>query len=880
MSLLSWRRPVADEVRSELEFHIDMVIRELIANGATIEDARTEALRRFGDRNAVDRACRTLGLQRQVHVRRARTLEALSLDLRFALRQLFRNPGFSVVSILTLALAIGATTAIFGVVRTVVLRPFPWAHPERVMLAAEWWSQRAGSVSAGNYADWTAAKTFAAIGAQRPGNFNLADADSPERVFGGFVSAGYFDVFGTRPAIGRTFTAAEDVAGANRVVVLSHTLWSRRFAGDSTAVGRSMRINGRDHEIIGVMPAGYDPTSGAEQLWTPLAFTAPQLAMRDEHYLNVYALLKEGASPEQAQDELSVFMAQARERFPNENAGRDAWVRPLAGQIVGNLRGQLFVLLAAVTLVLCIACGNIANLLLARGAARAREIAVRAAIGAGRGRIVRQLMTESLVLAGVATALGIGIASLTLRGLIAIAPTGIPRLASATIDLPVLAFAVVLAVMSSLLFGVAPAWRIARLDLHDALKAGGRAGGVIRDRVRSTLIVGQVALALTLLVGAGLLIRTANYLQHVDPGYEPRGLQTARLTLPTSAYREPAHVLQTFEAVVRELRSTPGVIAAAAASQVPLGPGGSSNGLIVEGKPLTAASAVDARLRLVTPDYFSAMRVPVLAGRAFTDADGTGSPLVMMVSATLAKQFWPGQDPIGKRIICCEGSAEDPRWKTVVGIVADVRSSGPTVVPVAEFYLPASQAPAAAWDWIQRTMTLAVRADERTISSLPESMRKAVQRVDNTLPLYRMNSAESDLRASTAQSRFYTTLLTSLGALGLILSLVGIYGVIAYLVTLRAHELGVRMALGASSRNIAALITWQGLRLVLMGIALGVVASIGATRALTSVLFGVQPHDPATFVAVTLLLIIVGLAAMLAPAVRATKLDPTRVLQS
>ena len=813
-------------------------------------------------------------------MRRTEYLGEIKQDIAFAIRQLRKSKAFTAVAVLTLALGIGATAAIFSAVQSVVLRPFAHADPERVTYVFERWQDGDGNVSDGNFWDWTQQTTsFEALGALYYANFNLADEESPERVLGARASHGIFKIFDARPLLGRVFTPDEDEPGRNMVVVLSERLWKRRFDADPSIIGRPMRLGGNQYTVIGVMPGTFDPTLSEEDLWVPLALTPERKAEHDEHHLVVLGLLKRDVSRERSQAEMDRVMQGLAERYPDDNKGRGARVAPMPEIVIGDYRNRLFVLLGAVGFVLLIACGNVANLLLARGAARGKEIAIRAAVGAGRGRIVRQMLTESVVLSVVAAAIGLLLAYGGIRVLVANAPPGIPRLDQTRIDGVVLAFTIVVALLSSMVFGMMPALRAARQNLQGVLKEGGRSvGGSTRDRVRTGLVTLEVALAVMLLVGAGLLIRSAAYLGRVDPGFEPQGVLAARIALPREAYAEPGAAARAFKTIVADLARQPGVRSAAVVSQAPLGPGGWSNGLVPEGRPREAASAIDSRMRMISPDYFSTMGITLVAGRTFTDRDVAGMDRVMVITEAFARVAWPNENPIGKRVACCEGTDTDPMWKTIVGVVRDVRSQGPMVDPRPEFFVPIDQVPAEAWDWGQRTMSLVAKTTGDP-AALTGAMRAAVKRVDPGVPLYSITTMDDAIRAVTAESRFNTMLLTTLGTIGLLLAAVGVYSVIGYFVSLRSHEIGVRMALGASARDIMALMTWQGVRPVLFGVALGAVAAVGVTRLLRSSLYGVTATDPATFAGVVVILVAVGLLASLIPARRATLVDPTRALQ-
>jgi putative ABC transport system permease protein len=815
---------------------------------------------------------------------RTEFISELRQDVTFALRQLLRNPGFTTVAVVTLALGIGATTAIFSAVQAVVLRPLPFPDSDRLMVLYEMWRGRPGDVSAGNFVDGIEpARAFSAVTAVQYSSFNLAEEGDAERVIGARATAGFFDVFAVRPERGRAFTSEEDQPGREQVVILSHKLWTRRFARDPNVVGRQITLNERQYDVIGVMPAAFDYTAQSEELWIPIAFTPERKTMHDEHYLRIFGRLRPEASREQALAELKGNATRLRTAFPRENAELDFTVVPALEDLAGDYPGRLFTLLGAVGFVLLIACGNVANLLLARGAARSGELAMRAALGAGRARIVRQLLTESIVLAALATAAGLALASWGTAALVAAAPAGVPRLEQTRLDPVVMAFAVLLALASALLFGVAPALRAARTDVNTVLKEGGRGAGMggVRDRLRTGLIAAELAVAVLLLVGAGLLVRTSIALQRVHPGFEPAGVLSARTTLPAAAYADRATVVRTLERIAEEASRIPGVEAAAITSQVPMGGGGSSNGLIPEGKALDISNAIQSRLRMVTPGYFGAMRIPVLQGRGLADIDRAGGVKVMVISESLASAAFPGQNPIGKRIACCEPGPDGkgPDYKTVVGVVGDVRWRSPGHPVTAEFYLPIDQAPAVAWDWIQRTTYVVVRSSVDPLT-LTNPLRAIVRDVAPGVPLFQIRTMEQRLGESLATTRFNTLLLSLLGLVGLALAAVGIYGVIAYFVTRRTQEIGVRIALGASRRDVVALVLRQAAWPVGLGIAAGVAASALLTRVLTQQLFGVSAFDPLTFAAVVVTLAVVASLASLTPALRAASVDPTKALHT
>jgi predicted permease len=874
-----WRLRVDEEVDEELAFHVEMRTREYIARGMDPAAARREAEGRFGDVARMRTTLRALGEGRNRQMQRTQYVSELMQDLGFTIRQLRKNPGFTAVAVLTLALGIGATTAIFSAVYAVVLQPFPLRDPARLMLVGEIWEGAPHVMSVGNYVDTNAAiRDFEhGLSALNYASYNLADDTAPEHVVGARVTANYFDVMGVRPMIGRVFSADEDRPGSERVVVLSHRLWTRRFGASDAVVGRALRVNGAAYQIVGVMPESFDLTTDSEEMWTPIAFTPEQGAMHDEHYLTVYGRLKPGATRQQVQSKLDAVAARLRHDFPKDDETISFGTVPFVEQFVGDVRQRLLTLLAAVGLVLLIACGNVANLLLARGASRAREIAVRTAIGAGQWRIVRQLLTESVVLALCGTGAGLLLARGFVAAVIAWSPNDVPRLDQASIDPTALAFAIAIALVSSVLCGLAPALRASRHDVQTGLRDGGRGStGGLRDRLRGGLIVGEVALSLLLLVGAGLLIRSAIALQRTNTGFEPHGILSARVTLPATSYTEPARIVETLRQINEAAQLVPGVSSAAITSFAAMGSGGGTNGLLPEGREATAANFVNSTLRVITPSFFTAMGVPIVKGRNFDTGDRADGQRVMIVSARLAAVAFPGEDPIGKRISCCEPGPGG--MKVIVGVAGDIRSRGPAVAPRPEFYLPIAQAPDAVWNWF-RTLYVVVRTTGDP-AGLVKPLNAAVTRIDRDLPLFDVRTMDQRLAGSLATARFNTLLLSLLGAIGLLLAATGIYGVIAYFVSQRTQEIGVRMALGATPGSVVRLILNQAMRPVAIGAAIGIAAALAASQVLASQLFQVSRTDPLTIAAVVATLIGVALVASAVPARRAASVDPTRALQS
>jgi len=805
------------------------------------------------------------------------TFQELMHDVRHAGRQMRRAPGFAFMAAGTLALGIGASTALFAALHAVVLRPLPFSEPERLVFLRTATSKGPASFSVGNFVDVDArVAAYEALAAKQNATMTLEEGDVPERLAAARVTHDYFEVLRTPPLRGRVFTFEEDEAGQPPVVVVSERLWRRRFGADQSLVGRTLRLDGMPHEVVGVMPETIDLEADGEEVWVPASFTPTQRAEHDEHFLLVFGRLKAGTSMEAARAELSTVAAGLEREHPDENTGRTVVIAPLADVLVGDYATQLAILFGAVGLVLLVACANVAGLLLARGAARGRELAVRAALGAGRGRIARQLLAETLVLAGAGVIAGLAVAAGLVRLLVASAPAGVPRLEQARLDFAVCAYAVTAALAAGLLAGCAPALGATRLNLRSAL--GGRSIEGTGDRGRRGLVAGQVALSIVLVAGAALLLRTNAALQREPLGFDPGGLLTARVALPAARYPQPEETKRAFLAFLERVRNVPGVAGASLSSQAPLVPGGGSNGLIPEGRPVTMESSIVSRLQIVTPGYFETLRTPLRRGRGFTADDRRTAPRVMVVSETFARLAWPGEDPIGKRVACCEGTQEDPVWKEIVGVAADTRSSGPAFDLRPEFYLPLEQAPDDAWRWIQRRLTLVARTTGVDPTAVMGGVRAALREVDPSVPLFDV-ATMSDRHAETlAESRFQAGLLATFAVSAMVLTAVGLYGVIAFGVAQRTREIGVRMALGASAASVLRLIAAQTARVALPGLVLGLLGAWAAGRALSSLLHGVSPHDPWSLAAAAALLLAIAVGATAVPARRAARIDPARAL--
>lgn len=872
---LIWRVPVEQEVREELAHHLELRTQELIAGGLDPIEARRQSRERM-ENARVEAELTRIGRDRNRSWARREWLDEFRQDLAFAWRQCRTRPGFTLAAVLTLGLGIGATTAIFSVVHAVVLRPYAYADPDRVLLTFSMWHGSRGSWSVGNFNYFdqrlTTTSHFAAAGGI---SLNLADDGQPERIVGRRVTHDFFPLFGLAPALGRTFSIEEDRPGGPRVVLLSDRLWRRRFQADAAIVGRSIRMNGEPFDVIGVMPPEYDQVGDAAEAWIPIGFTPAQLAMFDEFYLDAYARIAPGSSIEQVRDEFKRVAASLATDHPEMNHDRSADVIRWSTFSVGDYRPRLFILLGAVGLVLAIACGNVANLLLARLAARSRELAIRAAIGAGRGRIVRQVLTESLVLAVLGGAAGLAIAWWSLPVLIRLAPDGIPRLTTATLNGSVLAVSIALSLGSAMVVGMLPAWQATRrTTLTDDLGDGkGTLGGAVKPWVRQALIGAQSAIVMIVLAGAALLVRSSINLQQEPIGFDTRGVLSARIALPAAQYNAPEQARSAFQQVLERVQASPGVRFAALDSQAPLVPGGGSNGLFADGKP----DLIQSTSHFVTPGYFSVINNPLRAGRMFTDAETRQSEFVMIINETLAKAAFGSQDPIGKRISCCEGGPGKPHWKTVVGVVADIKSRGPAQPVRPEFYLPLMQIPDAAWTWTGRSLAIITRGDD--VAAMTAAIRGSVGALDSSLPVFAIRTMDEGLTRIMAQARFNTLLMTLLGITGLILAALGIYSVIAWLVSQRTREIGVRMALGASKRDVITMISLHGLRPVVGGLIVGLFGALAATRFLQSQLFEVGPRDPVTLLTTAATLLIVATAAAIVPSWRATTIDPSSALR-
>ena len=858
-----------ERLKEEIEEHLALQTADNIRAGLSPTEARRQAILKFGAVEAIKEDYRA---QRGVVF-----LETLARDFAYAFRMLRKNPGFTAVAILTLALGIGANTAIFSVVNAVLFRPLAVKNPSRLVYVQERLHGTFPNVSVGNFIDVKQQnQSFQVLGASNEASFNLATPQAPERIEGEYATADYFGTFGVPPLAGRLFTAEDDMPSSERVVLISERLWRGRLNADRAIVGRQLHINGTPYTVVGILPNTFDPLLNTTDIWVPEAFTPRQLADHDDHYLNVVGRLKTAVSVAQAQSDLAAIALRLQQEYPLDDKERSFRVTPLATALLGDQRLALAMMLGAVGLLLLIVCANIGSLQLARAGTRRKEIAVRAALGASPRRIVRQLLVENIALGFVGGMAGVILAFAGVRWIVAYGPTNMPRLDQTNIDSTTLAFACAIALLASIACGVAPALRSASPRLLEAFNKGGERI-TVRDRVRSVLVAGEVALALMLMVGAGLLVRSALLVAHISPGFDTSNLMSGRVGLPDSG---PALALHTFEQMIAAADALPGVQSAAAVSRAPLAGGGGSNGLIAEGKPFEPSNAVVAQLQIVFPGYFSTIRIPLKAGRDFVLSDTRNTTLVATVSETLARTMWPGENPIGKRFACCEAGPKgrtDAVWHEVVGLAADVRAWGLDREVRPEFYIPAAQMPASAWDWIGRTMDLVVRTEGQTIPT--SELQTVVASVAPGVPIYEVSTMRQKISGTLQQPRFETFLLSIFAAVALLLSSVGIYGVISYTVTQHTREIGIRMALGASQARVMRDVLGYGLRLTGVGLTIGLVGALAGTRALSSLLFGVRPTDAITFAVVSSVLIAVAVLASYLPARRAMSVDPMVALR-
>jgi putative ABC transport system permease protein len=795
-------------------------------------------------------------------------------DLRYAIRQLIRAPGFTAVAVLTLGLGIGANTAIFSVVNTVLLRPLPYPQPSRLVSVTERRPNGApGSVSYQNFLDWRKDGALASMALFRTQSFNVGGADRPERLAGALVSAEYFRVLGLSPAAGRYFLEGEDTPGRDRLAIISHGLWQRRFGGDPAVVGRSLMVDGHELTVVGVAPAGFGYPEDAE-LWTPVSLDDPALLQeRGLHAYRVIGRLHPDQALEHASTRFQAAAARLAAAYPASNEGWGVEVMPLHESLVHNLRPTLFVLMGAVGFVLLIASANVAGMMLARGAARRRELSIRAALGAGRWQLVRQLLTEAAALTLLGAALGVGLATWGLDALLSIAPQGLRPTQPAVIDRTVLAFTLGVAALTSLVFGLLPALQAAGRTGEASLHQSGRStGGLDRQRTRRLLVAGEIALALTLLVGAGLMVQSFRRLLAVDPGFRTANVLSARLALPRGV-RDTSQVIGFYRDLVERARALPGVSAAAAVSYLPLSREGARFLFSVEGQPFPEPQRrPSSSFNVVTPGYFGTVDIPLLQGRDFTAQDRLSTPAVVIVNQTLARHFWPGESAVGKRLTLDDEPDEPSDWMTVVGVVGDSRHVSLTDEIMPQIYAPEAQV-------VLEEMALLVRTPLGPASIAP-AIRSLAASLDPEVPVADLRRLTQIRDASISTDRFRTLLLSAFGLLALGLAAIGVFGVISYGVVQRTREIGIRVALGARSAEVLRLVVGEGAVTVAAGIATGLIAGAALSRVLVTLLYQVNPWDPGTFVVIAVVIAGVALSACILPARRALRVDPATTLRT
>src|SRR5215510_14774136 len=868
------------EIVEEQALHLEAAYEDALADGLSAAEAEARALRSYDWRllecelSRAEQPVAARALQPSLKLIERKggiRMESLLQDLRFGVKMLFKNPGFTLVAVVTLSLGIGVNTAIFSVVSAALLRPLPYPEPDKLVKIWEW-RIREGSknvVAPADFLDWRARnQVFMNTAALNKISVDLSGGNEPERVRAGLVSASFFEALGVKPMLGRGFSAEEEQEGRDGVVILNHDLWQRRFGADRNIVGRRISLSGTPVEVVGVLPPSFRFPEAVE-LWLPLVTSGRQT--RSNHSLDVYARLKPGLTLSQARAEMERIGEQLRQEYPQDNENHTASVVRLREELAGAMRRPLLTLFAAVGLVLLIACANVANLQLIRAVARQKEIAVRAALGAGRWRLARQLLIESSLLAALGAMVGMLLAWWSVGTFSSLFPQAILHLTGVRLDLRVLSFTLAVSMLTGALSGLAALLHAFSVKLNDRLKVGGRSAGATRQGARSAVVVVEVALAITLLIGAGLLIRTFWKLQGMSPGFDPQNALTAEIVLPSARYPQEQRALF-FQQLSERARALPGVQAVGVISRLPVTGGYGGTSIAIEGRAEMTRLAPQARPRIfprtVTPDYFQAMGIPLINGRFMTSKDDSNAPLVALINQTAAQRYWPGQNPLGQRVQIGGGNP----WKEVIGIVGDVKHRGG---------LDQDILPEVYFAWAQRSEsggTLVVRGHDA--ASLVPALRNQVQQLDKDLPLCNLRLLEEVVEGSIAEQRSYALLLSLFAGIALTLAAIGIYGVMAYGVSQWTHEIGVRMALGAQARDVLTLVLIQGMKMIVAGLVIGLFAAFALTRVMKNLLYDVSATDPLTFAAVSLLLVAIALLACYIPARRATKVDPMVALRA
>ena len=808
-------------------------------------------------------------------------MSTLIKDLKYGFRMLSKTPGSTLAAILALALGIGANSAIFSVVDGVLLRPLRYKDPDRLVVV---WETKLSKgileerVSPPDYRDWLAQqRVFDQLAALRAQPAVLTGGQLPERVETALVSSSIFDVLGVKPALGRSFSPDEDQPGRNRVAVLSYGLWQRRFGGDASILGRNVTVDGNSFTVIGITPPGFRLLDTPSELWMPYTLDAKELSQRGFHTLQVIGRLKPGISTQQAESEMRSIAGRIEQQFADTNAGWSTKIVALRDQLVGNIGPTLWTLLTAVVFVLLIACANVANLLLARAGSREKEIALRTALGANPARLVRQLLTESVLLALAGGSLGLALAAWSIAALGQFGPANLPRLHEIAIDWRVLAFTLLVSLATGIIFGLVPALSSVRSDLNSILKTSGRGttGTRSRARLRNGLVVSEIASCVVLLVGAGLLIRSFANLESVQPGFRADHVLTMQMELPEIRY-SGLKVALFYKQLLDRLQSMSGIQYVGVARNLPLSGADASLNFIVENRPVeSTAEQSRAKYRAASAGYFAALGIPLVRGRYFDPSDGEKTQGVVVINNTMARRFWPGEDPIGKRM---KAGFDGSQWCTIVGIIGDIRHTGLDAPVNPEMYYQYQQIPPELMTFVEGTMTLVLRTNADP-NSMIAAVRGEVQKLDADLAVFNVKSMQELVGGSLAQPRFRTLLLAVFAGVALVLAAIGLYGVIAYAVTQRTNELGVRMALGAQKGDVLKLVVGQGGRLALLGISIGLVLALGLMRIISQLLFGVNASDPLTFAATAVVILAIALAASYVPALRAIQVDPVIALR-
>jgi putative ABC transport system permease protein len=863
---LTRKNEMDHELDEEMRFHLERDIDHNIRDGMTPEDARYAALRSFGGVDQSKEECRS--------ARGVGLIDNIVRDVSYSGRVLFKSYAFTIVVVLTLALGIGANTAIFSFANGILLRPLPYPESDRLAVLDETALKEGGAsigVSYPNFLDWREQNTvFQGIATHfGTGRFAMTAGGSPSEIRGTRVSFGLFEVLRVSPILGRTFTVEEDRPEEDAVVILGYDLWQRSFGGNPNVIGQKIIVSSRSRTIIGVMPRGFRFPEVSE-LWVPLAVTS-KIYTRNDHGLETIARLKDGVTIEQAQTEMNNVAARILEQNPVTNEGLGLTVTSLRENLSGSYHDGLLILLGVVGCVLLVACVNVANLMLARATARQREFALRAALGASRWRIMRQLLIESLLLASAGGVLGFVLSIWALRLLLTAIPGDLPFWMNFNLDWRVLGFTLAITLLTGLIFGAMPALQTSRVDLNDTLKEGGRGNSGVRSRARSLLVVSEIAMSLVLLVGAGLMIQSFLRLRSVNIGVDTKNVLTATVLLPRAKYTQDDQRTAFFKQLMERVRNLPGVEAASATGTLPLGGSTWGRGLTVEGYPVLSVGQVPAvQHTVVTPGYFRTMGITLLAGRDFNDADTKDSQDITIIDERLARQYWPNESPLGKRVRFGPPEDNEP-WHSIVGVVSAVRHQRVQEETRPSVYLPHQKIPVAGMTLVART---AVNPHD-----FIGAVRREVGQLDPDLPVSEVATMEEVVAESIWQPRLYAVLFAVFGSGALLLALIGIYGVMAFLVQTRTHEIGVRMALGATARDVFKLIVGRGMKLTIVGVLIGLGGAIALTRLMHSLLFNTSATDPFTFILISLLLSVAAFLACYLPARRAARVDPLVALR-